>query len=27
VRLVEAPVENFKVTTEADLARAAAALC
>jgi 2-C-methyl-D-erythritol 4-phosphate cytidylyltransferase len=27
VRLVEAPVENFKVTTEADLARAEAALC
>jgi 2-C-methyl-D-erythritol 4-phosphate cytidylyltransferase len=27
VRLVEAPVGNFKVTTEADLARAAAALC
>jgi 2-C-methyl-D-erythritol 4-phosphate cytidylyltransferase len=27
VRLVEAPVENFKVTTEADLDRAAAALC
>jgi 2-C-methyl-D-erythritol 4-phosphate cytidylyltransferase len=27
IRLVEAPVENFKVTTEADLARAAAALC
>jgi 2-C-methyl-D-erythritol 4-phosphate cytidylyltransferase len=27
VRLVQAPVENFKVTTEADLARAAAALC
>jgi 2-C-methyl-D-erythritol 4-phosphate cytidylyltransferase len=24
---VEAPVENFKVTTEADLDRAAAALC
>jgi 2-C-methyl-D-erythritol 4-phosphate cytidylyltransferase len=27
VRLVEAPPENFKVTTEADLARAEAALC
>jgi 2-C-methyl-D-erythritol 4-phosphate cytidylyltransferase len=27
VRLVEAPVENFKVTTAADLERAAAALC
>ena len=27
VRLVEAPVENFKVTTGADLERAAAALC
>ena len=27
VRLVEAPVGNLKVTTEADLARAAAALC
>jgi 2-C-methyl-D-erythritol 4-phosphate cytidylyltransferase len=27
VRLVEAPVENFKVTTPADLERAAAALC
>jgi 2-C-methyl-D-erythritol 4-phosphate cytidylyltransferase len=27
VRLVEAPVANFKVTTEADLERAAAALC
>ena len=27
IRLVEAPAENFKVTTEADLARAAAALC
>jgi 2-C-methyl-D-erythritol 4-phosphate cytidylyltransferase len=24
---VEAPAENFKVTTEADLARAAEALC
>jgi 2-C-methyl-D-erythritol 4-phosphate cytidylyltransferase len=27
VRLVEAPPDNFKVTTEADLARAEAALC
>ena len=27
VRLVEAPIGNLKVTTEADLARAAAALC
>ena len=27
IRLVEAPVENFKVTTAADLARAEAALC
>jgi 2-C-methyl-D-erythritol 4-phosphate cytidylyltransferase len=27
VRLVDAPPENFKVTTEADLARAEAALC
>jgi 2-C-methyl-D-erythritol 4-phosphate cytidylyltransferase len=27
VRLVEAPPENFKVTTEADLARAEVALC
>ena len=27
VRVVEAPPENFKVTTEADLARAEAALC
>jgi 2-C-methyl-D-erythritol 4-phosphate cytidylyltransferase len=27
VRLVEAPQENFKVTTEADLARAEAVLC
>jgi 2-C-methyl-D-erythritol 4-phosphate cytidylyltransferase len=27
VRLVEAPPENFKVTTEVDLARAEAALC
>jgi 2-C-methyl-D-erythritol 4-phosphate cytidylyltransferase len=27
IRLVEAPIENFKVTTEADLARAEAALC
>jgi 2-C-methyl-D-erythritol 4-phosphate cytidylyltransferase len=27
VRLVEAPPENFKVTTEADLARAEAVLC
>jgi 2-C-methyl-D-erythritol 4-phosphate cytidylyltransferase len=27
VRVVEAPVENFKVTSAADLARAEAALC
>jgi 2-C-methyl-D-erythritol 4-phosphate cytidylyltransferase len=27
VRLVEAPPDNLKVTTEADLARAEAALC
>jgi 2-C-methyl-D-erythritol 4-phosphate cytidylyltransferase len=27
VRVVEAPPENIKVTTEADLARAEAALC
>jgi len=27
VRVVEAPPENFKVTTEADLARAEAVLC
>jgi 2-C-methyl-D-erythritol 4-phosphate cytidylyltransferase len=27
IRLVEAPVENFKVTTAADLARAESALC
>jgi 2-C-methyl-D-erythritol 4-phosphate cytidylyltransferase len=27
IRLVEAPLENFKVTTAADLARAEAALC